>query len=56
MEVLLLKPSVGSRHGSVRRRRSKSSEHAQTLRREQGAEVLILMLMLFRNTVLSFYC
>jgi hypothetical protein len=43
MEVLLLKPSVGSRHGSVRRRRSKSSEHAQTLRREREAEVLFLL-------------
>ena len=35
-------PSIGSRHGSVRRRRSKSSEHEQTLRREREAEVLIL--------------
>ena len=52
MDVLLLKPSVGSRHGSVRRRRSKSSEHAQTLRREREAEVLILTNL----TVLSFYC
>ena len=33
-------PSIGSRHGSVRRRRSKSSKHAETLRRERQAEVL----------------